>query len=147
MARRNGGGRGGRGSSRGSGRSGRSSRGEASESKSSSGRGSGRSGRSSSRGKSKGGDSNFIKVGDLTVTKKCQDNQEEVLGNIVELIEDGADLIEVLQLSGLQLSCNFYLPKDVPEVVVKSEDRMIVTFKEPHEKAPEYLVASASLAD
>lgn len=133
MARTSRSSRGGRGSGRGRSSEGRSSR----------GRGSSRGGsRGNSRGRS-GGDADFMKVGDLTLTKKASDNEEAILDSLVAGIEDGLPLIEVLQQSGLQMRLKFYWSED-GAIEFQSGDEILVSFKEPHEKAPDFLLASAS---
>lgn len=84
-----------------------------------------------------------MKVGDLTLTKKASDNEEAILDSLVAGIEDGLPLIEVLQQSGLQMRLKFYWSED-GAIEFQSGDEILVSFKEPHEKAPDFLLASAS---
>lgn len=114
----------------------------------SSGRGRSSGGRSSSRGGSRGGrqqgGADYMKVGDLSLTKKAKENEESIKDALIELIEEGASLEEVLQESGLQLWLRFYIPDEGKALKFKTEDRIIVSFKQPPEGAPDFLLASAS---
>lgn len=128
-------------------RSSRSSRGRSSGRGRSEGRSEGRGSRGG-RGSSRGGrgsrqDADYTMVGSLTLSKKVADKEEEILDNLADAIDQGLPLTEVLQQSGLQMWLQFWWPEE-GSMKFERKDKILISFKEPHEKAPDFNLATAS---
>ncbi len=102
-------------------------------------------GRGNSRGsrKSSKKDADYMMIGSVTLSKKVADMEEEIIDNIADAIDEGLPLNEILQESGLQMWLSLYWPEE-GAMQFERKDKILLTFKEPHENAPDYNLATAS---
>lgn len=82
----------------------------------------------------KKGDSNFVRVGSVTVTKKSIEKMGDELKD------------HFLEAEGATISIGFFLPKGVQSMEITNNTKMFINFGQ-NENSPDFVIGSVSVLE